>query len=181
MKNVLWGFAATLFLGGCIHDRGNGNDMNGEAADMELATALWEKMADENYETPSDAWAEFPGKDGLYPPDSTLVGNDPHMGPDLFRTFVTTLADMALRDDDFPLPNRSVLVKENYMVSEGDTVLDAVTVMEKRAGYNPDDGDWFWVKYEPDGTVEGAGRMQMCIQCHNPAAARDYVWTRVVE
>jgi hypothetical protein len=29
--------------------------------------------------------------------------------------------------------------------------LKAITVMYKIKDYNPADGDWFWVKYSPDG------------------------------
>ncbi len=65
----------------------------------------------------------------------------------------------------------------------------AVTVMFKReAGYDPENKDWFWVKYKPDGTLhinpKGmalAGRVakgmdQGCIACHKAVAAKDYIF-----
>jgi len=68
--------------------------------------------------------------------------------------------------------------------------LAAVTVMFKRDGYDPDNKDWFWVKYLPDGSldknpmgVELAGRVakgadQGCIACHSAAPGDDFIFTR---
>lgn len=91
-----------------------------------------------------------------------------------------------------------VIVKRNYG-PEGvgvDTVskdpkryLEAVTVMFKReAGYDDDNRDWFWVKYDADGTIMAnpagvrlAGRVAKgqkkgCIACHAGAEKRDFVF-----
>ena len=91
-----------------------------------------------------------------------------------------------------------VIVKDNFG-GEGATLetvaekpgdyLMAVTVMVQReAGYDPDNNDWFWVKYSPDGTVDKnpqgmalAGRvakgMNMgCIACHANATNGDYIF-----
>jgi len=55
-------------------------------------------------------------------------------------------------------------------------------------GYDPDDKDWFWVKYAPDGTVltnpkgmKLAGRVAKgmdkgCIACHAGAPGGDMVF-----
>lgn len=90
------------------------------------------------------------------------------------------------------------IVKNNY-AGEGVSVakvandpeqnLDAVTVMYKReAGYDPENADWFWVKYKADGSLhinaEGtplAGRVakgepQGCIACHKLAPGQDYIY-----
>lgn len=90
-------------------------------------------------------------------------------------------------------------VKRNY-VGPGITVdqvansgrehLDSVTVMYRRErGYDPDNQDWFWAKYNPDGTLQSnpkgmklAGRVakgapQGCIACHRGAPGGDYVYT----
>ncbi|MEA3292519.1 MAG: cytochrome P460 family protein [Pseudomonadota bacterium] len=91
-----------------------------------------------------------------------------------------------------------VIVKRNYG-GEGITVpavynnpsmyLKAVTVMYKReAGYDPDNQDWFWAKYSPQGEVltnpkgmQLAGRVakgasEGCIACHQAAPGGDYVF-----
>lgn len=62
----------------------------------------------------------------------------------------------------------------------------AVTVMFKReAGYDPDNNDWFWAKYNPDGSLDKnpkgmklAGRVakgmnQGCIACHTALGGED--------
>ncbi len=71
---------------------------------------------------------------------------------------------------------RSILaqieVKENYSPSHE---LKAITVMYKIKGYNPDDGDWFWVKYSAKGKTLKAGKPGGCIGCHATRVANDYV------
>lgn len=89
-------------------------------------------------------------------------------------------------------------VKRNYgpggvtieqVTSDPAKHLKAVTVMYKReAGYDPDNKNWFWVKYKPDGSlhknpkgVQLAGRvakgMDMgCIACHSAADGGDYLF-----
>lgn len=71
--------------------------------------------------------------------------------------------------------------------------LTSITVMYRRKkGYDPDNQDWFWVKYRPDGSLfrnpEGmqmAGRIlkdatpnesRGCIYCHASAGGGDYVF-----
>lgn len=90
------------------------------------------------------------------------------------------------------------IVKRNYGL-EGISVedvqrdrsehLDPITVMYRReAGYDPENQDWFWAKYLPDGSLDQnpqgvplAGRVakgadQGCIACHS-AAGDDYIYT----
>jgi hypothetical protein len=71
--------------------------------------------------------------------------------------------------------------------------LSSVTVMYRREkGYDPDNQDWFWAKFKPDGSlhtnpkgVELAGRIlkgptrdesRGCIYCHASAGGGDYVF-----
>ncbi len=94
--------------------------------------------------------------------------------------------------------NDIVYVKANYMgdgmtrskvVNEPAAYLKAITVMFKREkGYDPDNKDWFWVKYKPDGTLHTnpkgmalAGRVAKgmdagCIACHVDADGGDYLF-----
>jgi hypothetical protein len=92
-----------------------------------------------------------------------------------------------------------VIVKDNF-AGEGATLetvaesptdyLSWITVMVQReAGYDPDNNDWFWVNYGSDGVVRKtdtgmamAGRvakgMSMgCIACHASAGGGDYYFT----
>lgn len=89
-----------------------------------------------------------------------------------------------------------VIVKRNYggegitnakVANNRGKYLKAVTVMFKReAGYDPDNNDWFWVKYKPDGSLHTnpkdmklAGRVAKgmnagCIACHSGMRANDF-------
>ena len=49
--------------------------------------------------------------------------------------------------------------------------------MYKIKGYNPSAGDWFWAKYNPDGTVAAQGRVKACIDCHSAKKDNDYIFT----
>ena len=91
----------------------------------------------------------------------------------------------------------TLVVKRNYgpegvsrdaVLADPDKHLGAVTVMFRReAGYDPDNQDWFWAKYLPDGTLDKnpkgmrlAGRVAKgmdagCIACHS--AEPDYLYT----
>jgi hypothetical protein len=91
-----------------------------------------------------------------------------------------------------------LIIKRNYgpegvskeaVLSDPDKHLGAVTVMFRReAGFDPDNADWFWVKYLPDGSLDKnpkgmrlAGRVakgadQGCIACHS-GAGPDMVFT----
>ncbi len=96
-----------------------------------------------------------------------------------------------------------LIIKKNYMGSGGDDritaemvandpdrYLDAVTIMfQRERGYDPDNMDWFWAKYGPEGTVMTnpmgmslAGRVakgadEGCIACHVAAPGGDYVFS----
>ena len=84
-----------------------------------------------------------------------------------------------------------VIVKRSYNdgTSRGDIISDPmanlanVTVMfQREAGYDPENNDWFWAMYTPDGMVgmmgemAAAGRAEGCIGCHAGAPGGDYVF-----
>ena len=121
---------------------------------------------------PYTDWPLFPGTSRFQP------GNSPHGA--LLITYVNDTARTALtrRTGPFPpgpLPAGSIIVKENYTA---DRTLDTVTVMYKSTGYNPEHGDWYWLKRAANGNVDAEGRVVGCQNCHS-AAARDYVLTEV--
>jgi len=128
------------------------------------AGQLWQQIQGEKYQ---DNWSLFPGKGKLY------KGTEPHGM--LLTTYVNKTAEQALTSGAKELPKGSILIKENYMP---DKTLAAVTVMEK-TGDGKD--DWFWVKYNPDGTIAtmemekdgmkmnmpvAGGKETMCAMCH---------------
>lgn len=49
--------------------------------------------------------------------------------------------------------------------------------MYKKDAYNPTQGDWFWLKYAPDGTIEKEGKVGGCINCHQSARDNDWIFT----
>jgi hypothetical protein len=125
------------------------------------AEALWAHLQDADYRS----WPLFPGKGELY------SGTEPHGM--LLTTYVNSIARDALAEGAGSLPAGAIIVKENYMP---DSTFAAATVMHKVPGYDAQNGDWYWAKYDPNGVVEVAGRAQMCQQCHS-AAQRDFVMT----
>ncbi len=79
-------------------------------------------------------------------------------------------------------------VSKDAVLTDPGKHLGAITVMFRREkGYDPDNQDWFWVKYLPDGSLDMnpkgmklAGRVAKgadvgCIACHS--AEDDYIFT----
>lgn len=92
-----------------------------------------------------------------------------------------------------------VIVKKNFgksgketrqqIADNPDDYMTSITVMFKReAGYDPENKNWFWAKYFPNGSLfknpKGmalAGRVakgsdKACIACHIGAPGKDYVF-----
>lgn len=149
----------------------------GRTDDINFALALWSSMQA----------AKLVGPDAFMP--KPYEGAEPHGA-------ILTNVDGKLEVNG---RESIVIVKTNYMgdgvsigaVSEDPAKwLDSFTVMFKReAGYDAEDGDWFWAKYNPDGTVQNnpggvalAGRVAKgapagCIACHTEAEGGDFVYT----
>ncbi len=116
------------------------------------------------------------------------VGGEPH------GAILTTL-EASIEVNGQP---STVLVKNNYLgagatveaVSENPRAFfDSITVMVQReAGYDRENQNWFYAKYNPDGTLQRnpmnitlAGRIglnsaQGCIPCHRGAPGNDFVY-----
>lgn len=95
--------------------------------------------------------------------------------------------------------NYPIIVKENFggrgasperIAKTPDKWLKAVTIMLKREpGYDPENQDWYWVKYAPGGEpaknpagIALAGRVAKgaskgCISCHSQADGDDYLFS----
>lgn len=125
--------------------------------------ALWDYLVKNDY---TKKWKMWPGKKALY------KGTEPHGA--LLTTYVNDTALKGIKSKKGVLPNGSIVAKENY---SPDKKLMAITVMYKVKGYNPEAGDWFWVKYAPDGKIAGEGKMDMCINCHSKKKENDYLFT----
>ncbi len=84
-----------------------------------------------------------------------------------------------------------LIVKHNYGAQSGLTVkqvyagapsehYEALTIMfQREAGYDPDNNNWFWAEYNPDGSVlnfqgsDLSGRAPLCIACHTALGGAD--------
>ncbi|MDX1644866.1 MAG: cytochrome P460 family protein [Thermoanaerobaculia bacterium] len=159
--------ALGVFALGIFASAGTSSAMSHE--DAPDAEALWEHIQEANYES----WEPFPNA-----PEGFYEGTRPH-GAQL-RTFGN---ESAVANPQAPPPG-SIVVKENYTPNKE---LVAVTVMKKVEGYDAENQDWFWVKYDPDGSVaeqEGmklAGKVKSCIGCHASAVGDDYLYTNDAE
>lgn len=124
------------------------------------AKDLWKYITEEN---PYEEWSFWPDAKGW------VEGQSPHGA--WLKNYVNR---PALKSSDVPLKDGSIIVKENYSKEKK---LAAVTVMYKVKGYNPEAGNWYWVKYSPDGKAAAEGKVKSCIKCHNKAAGNDYIFT----
>jgi hypothetical protein len=124
--------------------------------------AFWAHLQEANYRS----WEKWPGKGELYP------GAEPHGM--LLTTYVNELARDALTNGAATMPAAAIIVKENYMP---DSALAAVTAMHKVSGYDAAHNDWYWAKWDPNGVVDVAGRVDMCAACHAASASADYLMT----
>jgi len=166
MKRIFTGFAAVVFILGF----GLAANAIHETVPSETQIVLPGPDAEKLNEyiirnDPYRAWGMWPGKEKLY------KGTEPHGA--LLTTFVNNTAFYSIKKKK-GLADGSIIAKENYTA---DKIFVALTVMYKIKGYNPEGGDWFWVKYSPDGKVEASGKVKVCIDCHVKQKDNDYLFT----
>jgi len=113
-------------------------------------------------------WGYWPGHYGMYP------GKSPHGA--FLKVYANGIALKAAREGK-PMPYGAILVKENY--GKDQATLMAVTPMYKIKGFDPEAGDWFWVKYDANGKVLKEGKVTGCISCHQARKAADWIFTEV--
>ncbi|HCQ66046.1 MAG TPA: hypothetical protein DIU07_13260 [Rhodobacteraceae bacterium] len=148
----------------------------GTQADADYAQLVWEAMRA----------GRLAGEGMIH--HTPYEGTDPH-GMQL-ETFYTTATIDGHEGD--------LIVKRNYgpegvepdaVLADPAAHLGAYTVMYRReAGYDPENKDWFWVKFLPDGSLDQnaagmalAGRVakgmdEGCIACHQ-GGGDDLVFT----
>ncbi len=129
-----------------------------------LGVDLWKSLSQSQYEV---NWHYIPGK-----PPGFYKGTQPHGF--YLRTYVNNIAYDAIQAKAGQYPDGAIIVKENYTP---DKTLASITVMKKIAGYDPAGGDWFWAKYNPDGSVAAEGKLQSCASCHARVKGQDYVYS----
>jgi hypothetical protein len=134
-----------------------------QAGPSELTgVSVWAWMQEHSYQS----WSMWPGESAMY------EGREPHGM--LLTTYVNGPASHAAQEKTRPMPEGTVIVKENYKPTKE---LAAITVMVKSQDYNPDGGDWWWAKYGPDGKTLKEGKVAGCLGCHGMEKANDYILT----
>jgi hypothetical protein len=145
----------------------------GHESDVALADSLWGIISDE--ESGYLTWKSWGNVDV-----EMTEGQSPH------GAFLKTYVSPDAAPDPTSIPFGAIIVKENYME---DKTLGPVTGMWRIEGYDPDNFDWFWAKYLPDGTLDKnpmgvslAGRVAKgsdkgCIACHSQAKGDDFAFT----
>lgn len=118
---------------------------------------------------PYKNWDTWPGKGEMY------KGTEPHGS--LLTTYVNDIALESIKKMS-GMANNSIIIKENYAPNKK---LVAVTAMYKVKGYNPDNGDWFWVKYDADFNVLNEGKVKGCLACHGTVTDNDFIFTGKVK
>lgn len=141
------------------------NQGSAPRAEEPFEDRLWKYLQQVQYRN----WAPLPGVTG-----ETYEGNNPH------GSKVKLFANRTAAAGNGKLPTGSILIKENFDASGSQ--LMAITVMYRYEGFYPEEGDWHWTKYEPNGAVSKmqgmrvTGKVGMCIECHQSAAGGDFVF-----
>ncbi len=79
-------------------------------------------------------------------------------------------------EEPFVVPEGTVAIKDEYDGSG--TVFVKVVMIKKAAGYDPDNGDWYYEARNPDDSVASnptPGTPSLCIECHRQGASTDYL------
>lgn len=141
----------------------------GGQEDVSRAADLWKAMKEYR------SWKSYPGLEGWQD------GMSPH--GKFLKYYIN---DIAAGNPGSPADGY-VIVKENYGAKD-EAKFGAITVMKKIKGYDPDNADWFWVKYDPKGNVMknpkgmflagrvAKGKSMGCIACHSNADGNDLLF-----
>lgn len=154
-------------------NNGEGNNADqapfGTAEHVAMAQTIWGEL-----EGDYTGWPLFPGS------SAQQASAAPH------GATATIYVSQEFMTDPANPPAGSTVIKENY---DADNQLAALTVMQKVDGFNPEDADWFFVKFSPDGSIDsndagtplagaiGKGGAMGCIPCHGSAAGGDYLYS----
>jgi hypothetical protein len=156
-----WIVVAALTLSGAAVGCAGGEeeeDLSRELYDLSIAGDAYK------------SWQMFPGA------ATELYASGQHNG-DFVRSYMNDVAFAAVSGFSGEFPDGSILVKEQYADAAGET-LNGHTVMWKRAGYDPEHGDWYWVAYTGAGaTTKHNGQAPYCYDCHAAVKATDWVFT----
>ena len=96
--------------------------------------------------------------------------------------YVNDLAkDIYLSASGETFPVCAEIVKTHLLGADSDTVTALTVMVKMSAGYDPEYNDWYWGMYDMEGKVaQMSGKVQFCIDCHQPVADTDYVFSNKV-
>jgi hypothetical protein len=93
--------------------------------------------------------------------------------------FVDELAKETYLSAGAPYPECAKIVKPVYSDGEGTSVRKLTVMVKMPAGYDPENGDWWYASYDATGTyVRKQGRLYECIFCHKQAVETDYLFSK---
>lgn len=169
----------TLVLGAGVALPASAQDqpLFGTEEDVDYAANLWQVLSE----------AELVGEDPIR--TMPYEGREPHGAILEYLEHAITVdghSDIAVVKKNY----RGEQLTVDEVVNSPTEHLESVTVMYRReTGYDPDNANWFWAKYNPDGSLQTnpqgmqlAGRVakgmdQGCIACHQRAPGDDYVYS----
>jgi hypothetical protein len=120
--------------------------------------------------------------------DAARVTSGPHANTAILIYMNKPAAD-AFRTSSTAFPIGAVVVKQKmlygYRDDDGKWIRTAATgvggMVKRPAGYDPSHGDWEYFYFEDPKKIE-SGHISSCVQCHEAAKSKDYVfgtWNKI--
>lgn len=115
--------------------------------------------------------------DNEYVQLSQCAKSSTHSG-NYVEVWVNPEAEQTFKDGAVPFAEGTVFLKPQFDDASCGGQPVTWTVMRKgAAGTAPDTGDWEWQSVDENGEITGQGQIAFCLNCHENASERDYVWT----
>jgi len=134
-------------------------------ADRRVAEELWRSLEEADYR---EEWTT-----GLKDPGYAAVRDARSVHSESLALYLNDAAADCLEATPETMPDGAVLLLE-HLDEQGNA--QALDVMWKRKGYDPENGDWFWAEFAVDGRLEKAGAGAGCRDCHQAALTNDYLF-----
>ena len=110
-------------------------------------------------------WSIWPGKEAM------MEGSGVH--GDYVSVYISDNALSSAEVAGATMPYETMVVKEGF---NSDEELTGIYLMYKAEGFDPENNDWFWASYSPEGAVKAEGKVGGCISCHEGKEDADYIF-----
>ena len=184
----------TVVFGLLVNNANGQESVSKEEKNKKFAGQLWDYLLANNYKH----WTAGPGKtiNHFSNQDADLTSYNSNGNP--HGTYLKSYMNRKAAGNPENLPVGSIVILENY---RKDKSLESISVMYRSPGFNPSANDWYWVKYNADGSVATApakvaydangieqtyasnianhsggklmGRANSCIACHQQSGGTD--------